>query len=59
MQRKLKVYPQGDPWKGTEEPQIRFGGQWLRKAGFEPHQRYTITVHAPGVLTITTGPEAD
>ena len=54
MKRKLKVYPQGDPWKKTEQPQIRFGGKWLRDAGFTPHQPYTIIVHARGILTITT-----
>ena len=53
MIRKLKVYLQGDPWKKTEQPQIRFGGRWLRDAGFEPGRTYRITIHTPGLLTIT------
>jgi len=56
--RKLKVYSQGDPWRRTEQPQIRFGGKWLRDAGFQPHQPYQITIHAPGALTLTARPEA-
>jgi hypothetical protein len=51
--RRLKTYQQGDPWRGTEQPLIRFGGQWLREAGFEPGDRYQLVIHAPGCLTLT------
>jgi hypothetical protein len=54
MNRKLKVYPTGDPHRGPRRPQIKITGLWLRKAGFEPHQIYTVTIHQPGVMTITT-----
>jgi len=70
--RNLKTSSQGDPYLGTEQPHIRFGGKWLREAGFQPGDspwgtspgcrdgglaRYELTVHADGVLTITKASE--
>ena len=52
--RKLKVYPTGDPQRQGLRPQIKFGGLWLEAAGFEPHQIYTVTLHAKGIITLQT-----
>ena len=43
MLRKLKVYETGDVYKGKAQPQIRLQGKWLRQAGFNPHDRITVT----------------
>ena len=42
--RKLKIQRVGDPWRGTEQPQIRLQGRWLREAGFEPDSRVDVEV---------------
>ena len=42
MNRKLKVYTVGDPWKCTTQPQIRLQGKWLREAGFKPHDHIIV-----------------
>lgn len=43
MLRKLRVYKTGDAYRGTEQPQVKLQGQWLRQAGFEPGDRITVT----------------
>ena len=43
-QRILTIRQTGDSWKGTLQPQVSFGGKWLREAGFQPGDRYIVTV---------------
>jgi hypothetical protein len=50
--RRLTVSVTGDAWKGTVQPHMRFGGVWLREAGFEPKDKYLIEVLGNGELMI-------
>jgi hypothetical protein len=50
--RRLTVSTTGDAWKGTVQPHMRFGGAWLREAGFKPQDRYLIEVLGNGELMI-------
>jgi len=44
MERRLKVYLVGDAYQGTEQPQIRLQGKWLRDSGFAPKDQVTVRV---------------
>jgi hypothetical protein len=50
--RRLTVSTTGDAWKGTVQPHMRYGGAWLREAGFAPKDKYVIEVLGDGVLVI-------
>jgi len=50
--RNLTVSVIGDLWRGTDQPHIRFGGAWLRRAGFAPSDKYVIQVLGSGRLVI-------
>jgi hypothetical protein len=50
--RHLTVSAIGDPWRGSEQPHMRFGGAWLRRAGFAPSDKYVIRILGDGRLVI-------
>jgi hypothetical protein len=50
--RHLTVSTAGDPWQGSVQPHMRFGGAWLRRAGFAPKDKYVIQVLGNGRLLI-------
>lgn len=50
--RRLTVSFIGDLWRGSEQPHMRFGGAWLRRAGFAPNDKYVIRVLGGGRLVI-------
>lgn len=50
--RRLTVSVMGDSWRGTDQPHMRFGGAWLRRAGFAPSDKYVIRVLDQGRLVI-------
>lgn len=52
--RTLKIEEGGDRYKGGIKPKIRLIGNWLRRAGFNPGGRVTVSFLGEGVITLTT-----
>ena len=54
--RTLKIEAAGDPFKGLVKPKIRLIGRWLERAGFKPGHHVQLTLVAPGVMELRSGP---
>ena len=54
MSRTFKVM---SPMMGLTGSELRFRGQWLKRAGFHPGAAVTLTSPSPGVIELrVTGP---